>query len=89
MAYVINTKYAMKAKVQTINNGKVINHRGFVDAAKWIDERITFLMSIYKFDDYNLSVTGNVYVLSAWRKGGKPGTNGKEMNVTHFVTLVD
>jgi hypothetical protein len=31
MAYTINTKYAMKAKVATLmDNGKVINHRGHV-----------------------------------------------------------
>ena len=79
----------MKAKVQTIIGGKVRNHRGFVDAAQWINERINFLMNIYKFDDYNVSVSGNVYVLTAYRKAGKPGTRGKAMNVTHVITLVD
>ena len=89
MAYTINTKYEMKAKVQTIIGGKVRNHRGFVDAAKWIDERINFLLTIYKFDDYKVAVTGNVYRLVAWRKAGKPGTNGKAMDVTHVVTVVE
>lgn len=90
MKYTINTKYEMKAKVQTImGNGKVINHRGFVDAAKWIDGKIDFLMKIYKFDDYKVTVTGNEYRLVAWRKEGKPGTNGKAMNVTHIVTVVE
>ena len=79
----------MKAKVQTITNGKVINHRGFVDAAVWIDGKINFLMNVYKFDDYKVTVTGNIYRLCAWRKAGKPGTNGKAMQVTHIVTLVD
>lgn len=86
----INTKYAMKAKVSTLmDNGKVINHRGFVDAAKWIDERINFLLTIYKFDDYKVTVTGNVYRLVAWRNAGKPGTNGKAMSVTHVITVVE
>jgi len=89
MAYTINTKYEMKAKVQTIIGEKVRNHRGFVDAAKWIDERINFLLNIYKFDDYKVTVTGNVYRLVAWRKAGKPGTNGKAMDVTHVVTVVE
>ena len=80
----------MKAKVQTITaDGKIINHRGFVDAAEWIDSKINFLLNIYKFDDYKVTITGNVYRLSAWRKAGKPGTNGKAMTVTHIVTLVD
>ena len=80
----------MKAKVQTIlGNGKVINHRGYVDAPKWIDEKINFLLSIYKFDDYMVFVEGKVYRLCAWRKAGKPGTNGREMNVTHIVTVVE
>ena len=89
MAYVITTHYEMKAKVQTIYNGKKRNHRGFVDAAKWIDERIKFLMEICKFDDYNVSSTGKEYRLTAWRGAGKRGTNGKPMNVEHIVTLVD
>lgn len=90
MAYTINTKYEMKAKVQTImENGKVINHRGFVDAAKWIDGKINFLLTVYKFDDYKVTVTGNVYRLVAWRNAGKPGTNGKAMSVTHVVTVVE
>lgn len=80
----------MKAKVSTLmDNGKVINHRGFVDAAKWIDERINFLLTIYKFDDYKVTVTGNVYRLVAWRNAGKPGTNGKAMSVTHVITVVE
>lgn len=82
--------HAMKAKVATLmDNGKVINHRGFVDAAKWIDERINFLLTIYKFDDYKVTVTGNVYRLVAWRNAGKPGTNGKAMSVTHVITVVE
>lgn len=90
MEYTINTKYEMKAKVSTLkDNGKVINHRGFVDAAKWIDERINFLLTVYKFDDYKVTVTGNVYRLVAWRNAGKPGTNGKAMSVTHVVTVVE
>lgn len=79
----------MKAKVQTITGNKVINHRGFVDAATWISGKIDFLMNIYKFDDYKVTVTGNVYRLVAWRKAGKPGTNGKAMDVTHIVTVVE
>lgn len=80
----------MKAKVQTITDaGKVINHRGFVDAATWIDGKINFLLTVYKFDDYKVTVTGNVYRLVAWRNAGKPGTNGKAMSVTHVVTVVE
>lgn len=79
----------MKAKVQTIIGGKVRNHRGFVDAAKWIDERINFLLTICKFDDYKVAVIGNEYRLVAWRRAGKPGTNGKAMDVTHIVTIVE
>ncbi len=80
----------MKAKVQTImENGKVINHRGFVDAAKWIDGKINFLLTVYKFDDYDLTHIDNVYILRAWRKAGKPGTRGKAMKVTHVVTVVE
>lgn len=90
MKHTINTKYEMKAKVQTITDtGKVINHRGFVDAATWIDGKINFLMTVCKFDDYKVTVTGNVYRLVAWRKAGKPGTRGKAMNVTHIVTVVE
>ena len=89
MAYVIKTNYAMKAKVQTIVGGKVINHRGFVDAETWIPGKIDFLMKIYKFDDYELTRNGDVFTLRAWRKAGKPGTRGKAMNVTHVITLVD
>lgn len=79
----------MKAKVQTIIGGKVRNHRGFVDAAQWINDRINFLMNIYKFDGYNVSVIGKEYRLVAWRKAGKPGTKGKAMDVTHIVTVVE
>ena len=80
----------MKAKVSTLmDNGKVINHRGFVDAETWIAGKINFLMTIYKFDDYELTRTGNVFTLRAWRKAGKPGTRGKAMNVTHVVTVVE
>lgn len=90
MAYVIKTNYAMKAKVQTLTeNGKVINHRGFVDAETWLSGKINFLMNIYKFDDYELTRDGDVFTLRAWRRAGKPGTRGKAMNVTHVVTLVD
>ena len=80
----------MKAKVQTLtDNGKVINHRGFVDAETWLPGKIDFLMRIYKFDDYELTRNGNVFTLRAWRRAGKPGTRGGAMNVTHVVTLVD
>lgn len=89
MAYFIKTKYAMKAKVQTIVGGKVINHRGFVDAETWISGKIDFLMKIYKFDDYELTRNGDVFTLHAWRKAGKPGTRGKAMDVTHIVTVVE
>lgn len=89
MAYVIKTNYAMKAKVQTIVGGKVINHRGFVDAETWISGKIDFLMKIYKFDDYELTRNGDVFTLHAWRKAGKPGTRGKAMDVTHIVTVVE
>lgn len=89
MAYAINTKYEMKAKVQTIAGAKVINHRGFVDAAKWLQQRIDFLLRVCKFDDYQVTVIGNVYRLNAWRKADKPGTRGKLQTITHVVTLVD
>lgn len=89
MAYAINTKYAMKAKVQTIRNGKVVNHRGFVDAETWIANKIDFLMGIYKFDDYNLDRNGDVFTLRAWRQAGKPGTRGKAMEVTYVITIVE
>ena len=80
----------MKAKVQTLtDNGKVINHRGFVDAETWLPGKINNLMNIYKFGDYELTRDGNVFTLRAWRRAGKPGTRGKAMNVTHVVTLVD
>ena len=80
----------MKAKVQTIlENGKVINHRGFVDAETWIDGKINFLLNVYKFDDYELTVTETGYRLNAWRKAGKPGTNGKAMTITHVITVVE
>ena len=89
MAYTINTKYAMKSKVQTIYNGKVTNHRGFVDAETWISQRITFLMDICKFDDYDLDRNGDVFTLRAHRSAGKPGTRGKAMDVTHIITVVE
>ena len=80
----------MKARVQTITkNGKVINHRGFVDAAQWIDGKINFLLTICKFDDYELTRNGDVFTLRAWRKAGKPGTKGKAMEVTHIITVVE
>ena len=79
----------MKAKVQTIVGGKVINHRGFVDAETWISGKIDFLMKIYKVDDYELTRNGDVFTLHAWRKAGKPGTRGKAMDVTHIVTVVE
>ena len=41
------------------------------------------------FDDYKVTVTDNVYRLVAWRKAGKPGTNGKAMDVTHVVTVIE
>ena len=89
MAYTINTKYEMKAKVQTIIGGKVRNHRGFVDAETWISGKIDFLMNIYKFDSCDVERNGNVYIVRCHRDAGKAGTRGKEMNVTHVVTLVD
>ena len=36
----------MKAKVTTIANGKVTNHRGFVDAETWIPGKVEFLKNI-------------------------------------------
>lgn len=89
MAYTIKTHYAEKAKVQTISNGKVINHRGFVEAQDWLTSRVMYLMDICKFDDYTLDHTDNVYVLRAYRSAGKPGTRGKAMNVTYVVTVVE
>lgn len=89
MAYTIKTRYAKKAKVQTITGNKVINHRGFVDAETWIPGKIDFLMNIYKFDDYELTRNGDVFTLHAWRKAGKPGTKGKAMEVTHIITVVE
>lgn len=89
MSYTIKTSYAMKAKVQTIVKGKVINHRGFVDAETWIPGKIDFLMTVYKFDDYELTRSGNVFTLRAWRKAGKPGTRGEAMEVIHIVTVVE
>lgn len=46
-------------------------------------------MTVYKFDDYDLTRDGNVFTLRAWRKAGKPRTNGKAMSVTHVVTVVE
>lgn len=89
MAYTIKTKFAKKAKIQTISNGKTINHRGFVDAETWIHGKINFLMNIYKFDGYELTSDGNVFTLRAWRNAGKPGTRGNAMNVTHVITVVE
>ena len=90
MAYVINTKYAMKAKVQTLYpNGKVVNHRGFVDAETWIPGKVDFLMNIYKFDTCDVERTGNVFTIRCHRNAGKPGTRGGAMDITHVVTLVD
>lgn len=90
MKYTVNTKYEMKAKVQTIcADGKVINHRGFVDAETWISGKIDFLMKIYKFDSCDVERNGNVFIVRCHRDAGKAGTRGKEMNVTHVVTLVD
>ncbi len=80
----------MKAKVSTLmENGKVINHRGFVDAETWIPGKINFLMTVYKFDDYELTRNGDVFTLRAWRNAGKPGTRGKAMSVTHVITVVE
>ena len=80
----------MKAKVQTImENGKVRKHRGFVDAETWVPGRIDFLMTIYKFDGYEVTRDGNVITLRAWREAGKPGTRGKAMNITHIVTITE
>lgn len=89
MAFKINTNFAMKAKVATIIDGKVRNHRGFVDAGTWISQRITFLMDICKCDDYDLTRDRDVFTLRAHRSAGKPGTRGKSIDVTHVITLVD
>ena len=79
----------MKAKVTTITDRKVTNHRGFVDAETWIPGTINFLTNIYKFDDCKVEKTETGYILRCKRSAGIPGTRGKAMNVTHIVTLVD
>ena len=89
MAYVINTKYAMKAKVQTIMGNKVINHRGFVDAETWIPGKIDFLKNVYKFDTCDVERNENVFTIRCHRDAGKPGTKGKAMDVTHIVTVIE
>ena len=89
MKYVITTKYAMKAKVTTIANGKVTNHRGFVDAETWIPGKIEFLKNIYKFDNCTVERTDTGFIVRCTRSAGIAGTRGKAMNVTHILTLVD
>lgn len=89
MKFVITTKYAMKAKVTTIANGKVTNHRGFVDAETWIPGKVEFLKNIYKFDDCKVERTETGFIVRCKRSAGIPGTRGKAMDVTHILTLVD
>lgn len=80
----------MKAKVATLmDNGKVINHRGFVDAETWITGKINFLMTIYKFDTCDVDRTGDVFTVRCHRDANKPGTRGKSMDITFVLTLVD
>ena len=80
----------MKAKVQTLcDNGKVINHRGFVDAETWIGRKIDFLTNIYKFDSCDVERNGDVFTVRCHRGAGKPGTRGGRKDVTFVVTLVD
>lgn len=76
----------MKAKVQTIIDGKVRNHRGFFDAKTWINQRIIFLMDICRCDGYKLTQNGDVFTLKAWRKAGK---RGKAIDVTHIITVIE
>ena len=89
MAYTINTKYGMKSKLQSIQNGKVTKHRGFVDAEKWIGSKIDFLTKIYKFDTFDVDRTGDVFTVRCHRDANKPGTSGKSMDITFVLTLVD
>ena len=80
----------MKAKVQTLcENGKVINHRGFVDAETWISGKIDFLKNIYKFDSCDVERNGDVFTVRCHRDAGKPGTRGGRRDVTFVVTLVN
>lgn len=80
----------MKTKVQTLlQNGKVINHRGFVDAETWIVRKIDFLKNIYKFDDCDVERTGDVFTVRCHRDPGKPGTRGGRKDIIFVITLVN
>ena len=88
MAYRINTVYGMKAKLQSIQNGKVTNHRGFVDAETWIGQKIDFLTNIYKFDSCEVERNGDVFTVRCHRNAGKPRTRGGSKDITFVLTLV-
>ena len=79
----------MKAKLQSIQNGKLTNHRGFVDAETWIGRKIDFLTTYYKFDSCDVDRNGDVFTVRCHRDAHKPGTRGNAMDVTFILTLVD
>ena len=78
----------MKAKLQSIQNGKVTNHRGFVDAETWITGKVDFLTKVYKFNSCDVERSGNVFTVRCHRDAKRPGTRGKSMDVTFVLTLV-
>lgn len=79
----------MNAKLQTLENGKVINHRGLVDAETWISRRIDFLTNIYKFDTFEVERCEDVFTLRCHRNANKPNTRGGAKDVTFVLTIVD
>lgn len=80
----------MKAKITTIQNGKVTNHRAIVDPETWAPRKIDFLKNIYKFDNISFNRVGpGSWTLDAYRSAGIPGTNKKAMEVHFILTQID
>lgn len=81
----------MKAKITSIKNGVARHHRGMVNPETWVPEKIDFLTNIYKFDDCQVEADDNreVFTLRCHRNAGKPGTNGKAMDITFVLEVIE
>ncbi len=75
----------MRAKLQTISDNKVVNHRGIVNPETWIVKKIDFLFNIYKFDKCDVIREDDVFTVRCHRER-KPRMKAK--NVTFVLTII-
>ena len=76
------------ARLESLENGRLVQHKGLVDADKWIEAKTNFLRDIYHFVSFRHGMFGDTIVFSAWRPAGYPRANCKERAITFFLKLV-